>query len=531
MPRRAALEDALDAAQSLLSLDRADDALRTYTHALGMVRSRADAVAVHVAMRAQTLPTPEPWRALEARVAWRAGDMGAMKNALGTMRNPPAALTAWLCLEQGQSEQAQRCAERAVGDRLDATDAAAAWRAGVRASYALGADWRSGATKARAHLTGRDLGLLLLDLAVMTTLNGDQPEARSLYAQSLPLLAEDTLMLATARHNLGLACLRAGDVRDAERHLEAAAHLTKREDARPFAARAWCGVAAVRRQALEYQRAEAAYRTATTMHGDLEDHRQAWRGLGNIYRFTGRMGDALEVFEHALSHAPNPKCSEVWVDIACARASIGAFDSAQAALEYAALNDEGVVDRAEIVRAALEHARGDSLAAKARLGALRRDQLWFQEEARCLPKLFALLEDNGVPAVPRRLAVQLCADGPLRVSIAGREVYYPSTARSGELLVLLALGVGSIEVLGEHLFPSERADDKTRRAQAQAVSGLVRDARRRLGWSGSVRALRGAYRLDPDADWALVQPTPAHREQFLEGVQQNWVQDQRQQLE
>lgn len=87
-------------------------------------------------------------------------------------------------------------------------------------------------------------------------------------------------------------------------------------------------------------------------------------------------------------------------------------------------------------------------------------------------------------------------------------------------------GVASLDVIGDALYADSLGPPEPTRVR-QAIWKLVKKLREALGWEGSVRALRGAYRLDPDATWeydvAEARSRGRFEGPFLEGVYSGWV--------
>jgi hypothetical protein len=222
----------------------------------------------------------------------------------------------------------------------------------------------------------------------------------------------------------------------------------------------------------------------------------------------------------------------VFADVAAALAQLGDVAGALDALERSGEVHDEDLERALIVRAELARRKQDANAALEALRGVRFGSLWAREERACFGELFKLGDalGLGVPESlprPEGLRVQVNALGVLRVRVNGRDVPIKPVSRAGELLVLLLERGGSdtVEHLLEALYPSVARF--ALRGKKQALSGLVRDLRAALGWEGSVQALGGAYRLDPDVRWDYdVREARVRGEKpggFLEGVYTDWA--------
>lgn len=530
--------------QALLAAGRAGDALQTlgraaeaatqparFAELLGLflalpphVRESREGVRLHLRLLGNVRP-PGEVRQL-AEWALEAGLEAPFVHAI----------RAWALAQEVDYAGALAAADRALAgeSELAPHEAGAAWRVRGRSLAHLGqAGWQAAFTRAASFAQGRALGILHMEEGALLGRSGDQTGALRAYAQALTHFRHDGRHRAWTLHNMGLACLVSGRLREAEGYFARVAAI--RRGAEGARARAWCGQAAARRALGEWARAAALYRQAAAeaeRQGDPDDLRQALRGLGHTLRLLGQTFAALEPLAQAARVTPGDRASGtswVQVDLAAAHAALGQPERAEAALALTGPlegEDEG---RARIVRAELARQRGDRGEALTLLRPLDPGTLWAREEAHAFPELFALLLAAGLPTPsplprPARTVVRVRAMGTPRVEVGGRPVPLGGPGLAVLCALLDAGGEGLTDLL------SEVVDDGTPRPprlQRQRVSAAVRAVRGALGWPGSVESVPGGYRLDPAAEWhydvgdALRRGAPV--ETFLPGVSLPWV--------
>jgi tetratricopeptide (TPR) repeat protein len=364
------------------------------------------------------------------------------------------------------------------------------------------------------------------------------------------------------RHLLGLSYLRAG-LPEAEGHFLQMEHLTRRRAAQPLRSLAWRCLGMARRVLGEWQRAEAAYQKAIAAASEAADRQQALRGLGHSYRLAGRHDEALLALGQAARAIEAERLagrSWVYVDIAAAHLLRHDQPAARAALAQATGHSREDRERQTIVEAELARRAGDSASALALLQPLllpapapfsaaisqpQPESLWLREERRAFPALFALSalpvagaafnqaqqtrsETRSETRAENTVKVQACPT--LQVWVNGRLLPLSSTARAGELLVLL-LEQGKAapgETLREYLFPSP--SDLPKRRQQQKLWAWAKELRDLLGWHAAVTVSHGVYRLDPNANWDDYDGLRLRQSQqpvagFLGGIYSNWVRE------
>ncbi|WP_158680039.1 tetratricopeptide repeat protein [Deinococcus sp. NW-56] len=530
--------------QALLAAGRAEDALQTLTRAAEGVSQPArfgELLNLFLTLPPQVREGREGVR-LHLRLLGNVRPAGEVRQlaewALGQGLEAPFvhAVLAWSLAREDDYAGALVAADRALAGEAELAphEAGAAWRVRGRSLAHLGREgWQAAFARAAAFVTGRALGILRMEEGALLGRSGDQAGALRAYAEALTHFRHDGHHRAWTLHNMGLACLVSGRFEEAEGYFARVTAI--RRGAEAARARAWCGQAAARRALGEWARAAALYRQAAAeaeRQGDLDDVRQALRGLGHTLRLSGQTFAALEPLTQATRAAPGDRASGtswVHVDLAAAHAALGQAERAEAVLALTGPlegEDEG---RARIVRAELARQRGDRAGALALLRPLNPDTLWAREEAHAFPGLFALLSAAGLPTPaplprPARTLVRVRAMGTPRVEVGGR----PVPLGGPGLAVLCALldggGEGLTDLLAEVV---EDGTPRPPRLQRQRVSAAVRAVRDALGWPGSVGSVPGGYRLDPAAEWhydvgeALRRGDPV--ETFLPGVSLPWV--------
>lgn len=445
---------------------------------------------------------------------------------------PVYAYEAWALTHSGRHEAALERAATLHGN-VSGMAAGIAWRAQAQALFWLDRPgWEEAFAAAREHLMGwpRPLGTCWLEEGSLLERAGKHGAARTAWREALLLLEHDAYYAAWLRHALGQSCVRFG-LPDAEEHFLALQRVVRQSEARGFRAHAACGLATARRARGEWARAETGYTQAIQAAADTEDQRQAWRGLGHTYRLQGKFELAHEaLLRAARCTAGDLESGASWVyaDIAATAVQQGDVVGARRALTLTGSVRGEDAERVAIVQAELARQGGDIQAARDLLATVEFDSLWAREEARCFPALFALLSSGQRPLPltrSPRMVVEVQALGTLAVRVNGRPVPVRATGRPGEVLVYL-LEHGNrapTEMIVDALYPGP----ERQRGKSQALWNVVKALRTALGWEGSVRAVDGAYVLDPDTQWsydvreAVARGTPVPA--FLTGVYRPWA--------
>jgi tetratricopeptide (TPR) repeat protein len=398
--------------------------------------------------------------------------------------------------------------------------------------FHLGEPWQPAYERARTSLSGEELGRALLNEGYCLAQSGRGIDARNAWLEALPLFRSNPRLLAWVRYNLGISALRDLDP-EAERYFLEADRLTRKPQAAGLRSQTLNGLGGSRRVLGEWSRAESCYREALRIATDAHDRKEAYLGLARTLRLARRHVEALEVLEFAL-HDETFEQTLLRVSHAMVFLALGQPERARDSLgRVGTLVSESDKWLERIARAELARQDGQLDEAVSLLDGLPVASLHAREEAGAFPLLFNLLEsaEKPVPA-PLKYAgqtvVRVTARGVLEVRVNGRGVPIAPSGRVGEFLVYLLEqgGVASLEVIGDALYAGDLSAPDHKRIR-QTVWKLVKGLRDALGWQDSVRSLRGAYRLDPDAIWeydvAEARALGRFDGPFLEGVYSDWA--------
>jgi tetratricopeptide (TPR) repeat protein len=400
------------------------------------------------------------------------------------------------------------------------------------ARFGLGESWREAFGRARALLSGDQLGRAMLDEGYCLTQSGQNVEARTVWLEALPLFRSHPRMLAWVRYNLGISAMRDLDP-EAERHFLEAERLTRKPQAATLRVPTLNGMAGARRMHGEWSRAEFAYRAGLEAARDAHDREESYFGLERTYFLAHRYTEALETLEFALSE---PELDHNMFHIARAKNHLALGQPTKAAASLSRVGTlvseydkwlEGIA-KAELAR---QEGRLDEAANL--LKGLPVTTLHAREEVRQWPELFALAGAAGLP-VPQPLeyadglTVRVTARGVLHVAVNGRPVPILPTGRAGELLVFLLEhdGEATLDTILDAFYP--QAADASNRARARKmVWEHAKAVRELLGWQNAVVNLGGAYQLDPSARWQYdireARASGVFRGEFLSGVYSDWA--------
>jgi tetratricopeptide (TPR) repeat protein len=398
--------------------------------------------------------------------------------------------------------------------------------------FNLKESWRQSFVQARGLLTGLLLGRSLLDEGYCLSDGGFSSEARSVWLEALPLFRSHPKMLAWVRYNLGITALRDLDP-EAERHFLEADRLTKKQQAKALRPAVLNGFASSRRIRGEWSRAEFTYRASLEIAKDLDDRRGAYIGLTRTLSLTGRYTEAFEVLENALSE-PDLEKELLRVVGAANHLALQQPRQARHLLEQVGeLVSEYDRWLERIIRAELARQEGNPSEALQWLTGIPVGIVYAREEVRRWPELFTLAKANGM-SVPAPLeygegtVIRVQAKGVLHVWVNDRNVPISPTGRAGELLVFLLEhdGEAPLDVILDAFYPN--ATDAEARSRARKMIWEHASALRvALGWQGALIALRGAYQLDPSAQWQYdIRDSRTARSfsgEFLAGVYSEWV--------
>jgi tetratricopeptide (TPR) repeat protein len=427
----------------------------------------------------------------------------------------------WGLLEAEQFSQANDLLSQAI-PHLHGSALGVAKKRQALAAFHLNLEWQTGFAEATALLSGRLLGLALIDWAGCSVRSGQLELARELLTQALPKLRGDHYHLAWARYNLGEIAVQLQDG-DAERHYREAETLSRARDARPLHSRALQGLGRWRRHQGDLLRALDAYRRATHEQSEVADQRAAHWSFGRTLRLAGRSREALEQLEVARQLGSKPG---IELESAACWLALGEPPRAIKHLEkthHEPYKSVGLMLEAECARLEKRGVVALELLSQVNFNSLNaREELGFWHDLCQLGKLGGMDLPN-VPQ-PSQHCVDVLACGVLQVRVNGTPVRLNPTGRVGELLVLLLElgGAAHVETVIEKFYTDERIPKRKK----SAVWDLVKRLRQSLGWDESVLAVGNTLRLAPNVQW--IYDAVAAREQrqavgFLEGVRSNWA--------
>jgi tetratricopeptide (TPR) repeat protein len=398
--------------------------------------------------------------------------------------------------------------------------------------FNLKESWHPSFVQARGLLAGPQLGRSLLDEGYCLAESGSSAEARHIWLEALPLFRSQPKMLAWVRYNLGISALRELDP-ESERHFLEADFLTRKQEAKALRPAVLNGLASSRRIRGEWSRAEYSYRACLEIAKDFYDRQGAYIGLTRTLGLTGRHTEAFEILEDALSE---PEMEKDFFHVIAAGNFLALQQPVRARQSLEQVGDlvSGHHRSLEyIIRGELARQEGDPSEALQWLTGVPVSTVYAREEVKRWPELFALAKTNGM-SVPAPLeydegtVIRVQAKGVLHVWVNDRNVPISPTGRAGELLVFLLEhdGEAPLDVILDAFYPN--ATDAETRSRARKMiwehSSALRVA---LGWQGALIALRGAYQLDPSAQWRYdIRDSRTARSfsgEFLAGVYSEWV--------
>jgi tetratricopeptide (TPR) repeat protein len=441
----------------------------------------------------------EPWVVQYARVLRGCRDIHKILEISKHSRNPLLRLErAWAFVIDEDFVAAEAILREIIPGLMDIS-LGFAYRCQTSIEFQLGRDWRSTWQHVRSRLSGRALGVALLDEAFQYAQVGEEERSRASAVEAAPLLERDPYYFAWAQHSLGMSYLRDNLLEQAELALVESEQLSRQRRAQAFRARALCGIGSLRRAQGHLRVAETHYRQAVKSAQESDDLMQALWGVGHCLRLQGNPEIALEQFKRA----SRVKVASNWIEVhrALALLMLERTDEAQQALERAGEVHGATVQRSQIARAELLRLQGRESDARTMLEQVPFNGLATREESQLFPALFGLLDGKDV-ANQREFAqhrIEVKAD-LTAICIDGRTVMINPTVNFAQLLAVLLEQGGTLEMetLVQRIWPQATLEQK--RKQLWRTVQQLRDA---LGWQNAVVALKDAYQLDSSASWVL----------------------------
>jgi tetratricopeptide (TPR) repeat protein len=506
MVTRVTISELQESLKSLLETDRPEMALRTVQRFANDTQDQYAWIelreCLEVTLGVATLCN-EPWVSLYARILRGCRDANSILG-IGHKRNLPTnpmlqLERVWALIHTEANKQAQPLLEQ-IMPLLEGNALGLAYRLQATLRFGQQQDWQQSWRGVRQHMTGRPLGIALLDEANHHELSGNNLRCREVIIEAMPLFTTDTFHLAWALHTLGMSHLREMQFEAAEIALLEAERLTRKKRGRGFRARALSGIASLRRQQGDLKLAESQYRIAARIAGEPDDLLEALWGVGHCLRLQVQPVRALEQFERALR--VNITSNWIHVHRALAHLMLQQTHQAETAIRQAGVVLGATRQRLMVAQAELARLEGNTELAREFLADLPVHGISAKEECLLFPALFALLEVTQQPqAAPvlKRHEIELRHCGIL---INGRLVPMQADSKVAQLLrLLLNTGELNTPTLAARLWP-ESLEDAARRKRKQ-VWRVVRDAQELLGWRSSIVLTDGGYQLDPEAKWSL----------------------------
>ncbi|CAM3600077.1 tetratricopeptide repeat protein [Deinococcus frigens] len=463
------------------------------------------------------------WPHARAWVAYRTNDRALLESVLIQQPDCYPAFEAFLASMDGRWAQVLEWSAKALDSdsHCDSADAVIARRFQASALAELGLpDWKAAFAEARRSLQGRDRGVLGLDFAYHLIRAGQEGAARDVLAQAVTDLRGDTCLLTLALSNLGISCLRLGELADAEQSLRRAVAAGGRPEGRTYLATAWRGLGGLYLRQGQFARAAYAFEMAQAKAEAADDRTQAMRSSALVARLQGRYNDALAELYQVLHHdqIADAQPHAVYADLAAVRLLAGDRVGARTALR---LVPPGSVEdhwRAGVVQAELLRLEGQADIRDA-LQAVGFQPAWACQEAWVFPELFAQI---GVVAPRPIWEAEVSVDGPVRVVMGGVEAPLKAHRPAASLLVFLLMGGGRVSV--DRAVDALTLPGVTPRRQQQELSRTVRELWEALGWRDAVRIDGGLVCLSDEVVWRrLVFPLPERTEMFCEGRYDRWI--------
>lgn len=442
----------------------------------------------------------EPWVIQYAQVLRGCRDIRKILEVSERSRNPLVRLErAWALVIDADFVAAEAILREIIPGLTD-IPLGFAYRCQTSIEFQLGRDWRSTWQHVRSRLSGRALGIALLDESFQYAQIGEEERSRKSALEAAPLLERDPYYSSWAQHSLGISYLRDNLLERAEQALVEAEELSRQRRAQAFRARALCGIGSLRRAQGHLRVAETHYRQAVKSAQESDDLIQALWGIGHCLRLQGNPEKALEQFKRASRVKVAPKN---WIEVhrALALLMLERTEEAQRALKHVGEVHGATVHRLQVARAELLRLCGCESDARAALEEIS-NSLATREEAQLFPALFGLLEGTDGPnrSELAQHLIEVKADFTA-IRIDGRTVAINPSVNFSRLLAVLLERGGTLEMeaLVQRIWPQASLEQK--RKQLWRTVQQLRDA---LGWRTAVVALQDAYQLDSSARWVLL---------------------------
>jgi tetratricopeptide (TPR) repeat protein len=322
-------------------------------------------------------------------------------------------------------------------------------RLGMSRSMLGLSNWQQPFLEMRHYLTGRTLGVQLVNEAGCYTRLGQTEKAIAILYEALPHLSVDTFNFANLHTSLGLALLRTCKP-EAITHFQTAERMTRGANYRKLHAHILKCLAAYYRMQGEWSRAILLYQRCIKMASkavsqDFAARDEALLNLGRTLRLQGKPAEALEILQDDLSAYPHG-ISGVLIERAAAFLQLGMLENAQHCLHSAANDKAEDAQLKSVLLAELHRLTGNTQAMLAELSAIPITERLAREEAGVWLALFSTAQALGAE-IPEPLfqierhEIKLENLGVQRVIHNGLEIKLAPKAH--ELLAFLSWHQGS----------------------------------------------------------------------------------------
>lgn len=444
--------------QALLQAGREDRAIEIVLLAASKIRKAADWLSLKILLETQFHPQLRFGHPILAPLYARAlvgcyelsGLEDFLRQALAQHRNN-AAISAKLQLEQAFLKivatayvAAVKQLNQILPQLLGIDKGLGLARLGMAKSSLGHSDWLLPFIEMRQYLSGRVLGIQLVNEAAQHSQHGDSKKAQDVIQEALPYLVQDTYSYANAQTTLGLTYLKQCSPKALE-HFQIAERMTRSKQYQKLHAHIIKCMAAHARVFSDWERALELYKrviavASKTASADLAARDEALLNTGRTLRLQGKPHLALGYLEQTLLYYPLGQ-SGVLVEQAAAYLQLGNIATAKALLQAATqpraedkllkhiLSAEALRQQGNLSAMLGELAQVDMTSALAREEATQWQALWEAAAAHGLVVPQPIF-------VPRKVVVHLQNLGVPKVLWKNQEIHL--TPRCLELLALLS---------------------------------------------------------------------------------------------
>lgn len=407
-------------------------------------------------------------------------------------------------------------------------------RLGMSRSMLNLSDWQAPFVEMRSYLTGRTLGIQLLNEAACYTQAGQTQKAMTILYEALPHLKVDTFHFANLHTSLGLTLLRTCQP-NAITHFEKAESMTRGVNYRKLHAHIIKCMAAYYRIRGQWSRATLLYqrciKVATKAASlDLAARDEALLNLGRTLRLQGKPVEALEILQEDLNNYPHGQ-SGVLTERAAAYLQMGLLENAKSCLHLADAPKGEDAHLKSILEAEFHRLTSNNTAMLKALQTVPMTEKLAREEAGIWTALFTKARELGANTPEplfeiERHEIHLENLGVQQVLHNGKAVKLPPKAH--ELLAFLSWHDGSSKIQDciENLYNVGRTGQRQYQDRFEHVLQNLRAA---FSIPNVVTRQHNALQLSTEIIW---QDDAKHylnginipwRGIYLAGIHNNWI--------